>query len=881
MNAQNIHENHTTMKGYIIDLSINDRREKTLRLGNQPSQKSNFVIEMPANTPVSLIDFRINHLFKSLVVGTKDIAIKELSHHIILENEQLIVSFAPEQLQKEEPIIAQVEAPMILSYEDLDQFKQAKHTHTSSSHTQHKPLEQTSIGQWQNLQLTAQYHEKVGLRLLAQVTEQYEAILKTDYPNLPIIIRLKVDGITYEHTLSFAIAHKEQYLGIALDFGSESSQMAYNKLDDSGTFIQGKPKVENLYKNIVAFHKNQGWINKEQHEEYYQEERNTNFYKSIFFLKEDLTGAYENIYKELYIREQATDLKMLVNTHDGFTTLTEQHFHQLPNLKITHKYNELFTSINFNVEKEGYPINVPLGVMKEKVYNSILSVIIHSFIKKEFILSYQASKKIRFVILVPNIYDHDAIIRTEQVIDQIFSDIAKQHYPNQLLAWEILAISESDAAFLGYINKNNVNILPNREYIIIDSGKGTTDLSIIKTGQQNIYNIEPIFRNGFAGAGNLISFAVFETVIHYLRAHANNSNSTYKFIKESLIKVLNSNDLESKNKFYNEIERLKFNYSNNEAYAAQQWDNAKVGDVTFSNISEIGAANISTLSELLAQIDCIHDFYGYISTACEMIAQRTVSYVKLVQKNTENFNAAGVILTGRAFLFEPLEIAMRSALKDVVNIPDSIIQRLAGNELKDICIKGVFNKSVQLNAEKIGYPIQYITQAKAEPNTETDTPKQKKKTIQERLLKVFYGELKAIEHSEIVLTQNQELLTNKLYQSQILIGPKRYKVNNHNAYDMQQSDKTEIVFTPEGYIVRSMHQGVVNNLIELDEIFDAEDIEMYMVIPSLFPNYIQENLIYSFKRSDDDFVQTKVKPETTIAPRFDPPPTNNNGPIYF
>lgn len=868
------------MKGYIFDLGINDRREHTIGLTTQPSLPVTYVVELSMTTPISIIDFSNDHLFKSLLIGANDLSLQDLDYSFDISHNTLHIKFSERvnEISKLEEI-EETKSTLIYSYEDLDQFKATEPVKEKESPIHHSP-KQSVIGTWKNIQLLAHYHDHIGLRILAQVVGDYDDLLDTSFPNQQIQISLEKDETNYIHTLQIAYAHKDQYIGLALDFGSESSQMAFNKLDNS-TASKGKPQIENLFKNIVAFHKNQGWVDKQAHEQYYQEEANTNFYKSIFFLKEDLTGIYQNIYKDQYIQEQANDLKMLVNTHDGFTTLTENRFHQLPNLKITHKYNELFTGINFNVEKDGYPINVPLGVMKEKVYNSILKVIIHSFIKKEFILSYESLKKVRFVILVPNIYDQESIKNTEQVINQIFADLAKDYYPNQLLAWEILAVSESDASFLGYINKNNVDILPNREYIIIDSGKGTTDLSIIKTGKQNIFNIEPIFRNGFAGAGNLISFAVFETVIHYLRAHANDSNSTYKYIKDDIIKTLNSNDLESKNKFYREIERLKFNYASNAVYAKQQWDNAKVGDVTFKNISEIGAASINTLSDLLSQIDSIHDFYGYIQTACDMIAQRTVSYVKLVQKNTPNFNAAGVILTGRAFLFEPLEEAMRKALIEVVNIPSAIIERLNGNELKDICIKGVFNKSVKLNSEKIGYPIQYITHRKNPIVDEpTEEPTTKKKTLQERLLKVFYGELKAIENAEIILTKNQELISDKLYQSQILIGPKRYKVSGNNAYNQQLIGKTEIIFTPEGYIVRNMINGKVDNLLLLDEIYDAEDIEMNMVIPSLFPNYIQEHLIYSFKRSDVDFVQHKTIEHDQSTPKFNPP-TNTKGPIYF
>src|SRR5690606_20916434 len=121
----------------------------------------------------------------------------------------------------------------------------------------------------------------------------------------------------------------------------------------------------------------------------------------------------------------------------------------------------------------------------------------------------------------------------------------------------------------------------NKEYIVIDSGKGTTDLSIIRTGYNNAFDIKTIYRNGFAGAGNLITFAVFETILHYIRAHATNQNDAYNFIKEKIINVLNSNDLELKNNIFSQIERLKFKYLDNKNYVAAQWNNAAVGDTNF------------------------------------------------------------------------------------------------------------------------------------------------------------------------------------------------------------------------------------------------------------------------------------------------------------
>src|SRR5690606_13011181 len=112
-----------------------------------------------------------------------------------------------------------------------------------------------------------------------------------------------------------------------------------------------------------------GWIAKDDRSTYFQEEPNTSFYKSIFFLKEDLSGDYEDIEKELFIQDLSENLKMLVNSssrEEGYATLTQNRYHQLPNLKITHKYVDAFGGLNFNITKEGYEVNVSLSEIKNK-----------------------------------------------------------------------------------------------------------------------------------------------------------------------------------------------------------------------------------------------------------------------------------------------------------------------------------------------------------------------------------------------------------------------------------------------------------------------------------------------------------------------------------
>ncbi len=889
------------MDFYSLPIIINDRREKIINLYKNKEDITAFkyIVETHKNAHFIIAEIPAESALKSFISGKEDEALKDSTIQCMLKGNELQITISPKIA---EPLIVEQsaeeekeETPKIFSYEDLELFQSAPKKEKVTTQNIVEPIKRESeiIGEWNNtIKFIKNSYSNGAILISGYVTGNFNNLLQTDFPNLKLCVSFENEKNNYTNNATISFAHPEQFLGIALDFGSEASQMAIKRYEYDSLHQHKRPELENLFKNILFFNQSQGWINKEEQAKYYQEEKNTNFYKSIFFLKENQTGNYKNVRRDLFVADVANNFKMLVNTYNGYDLLTQNKYHQIPNLKITQKYDNLFSSINFNIQKDGQNANVSLGVMKNKVYNTILRVMIESYLQKEFLIDSETERKIRFILLVPNIYDFYDIKNTQQLLHDIFQSLADNEYKDKILAWEIITVSESDASFLGYINKQDVHIEKNKEYIIIDSGKGTTDLSIIRTGDTNVFDIKTIYRNGFAGAGNLITFAVFETILHYIRANATNQNEAFKYIKDQIITVLNSNNLSWKNDIFNQIERLKFKYSDNQNYVITQWHNANVGDTNFRNITEEGRSNLNrTLNDLLAQIENISDFYGYISETCKVIATRAIQNIKLVKKNATQFNCGGVILSGRAFLFAPLEQEMRTQIQQELDIPAQQIHLLNGNELKDICIKGVFNNSVRLNAEKIGYPIQIIANRK---NTTQQTTKEEqktnkpKKTIQSRLLKIFFNELNDLENVEAVIpTSNTNLQYDTLANSQILIGGKRYKIAGNNIYNQQQGNNTEanLLFTEKGYLARKTENGVVSNVIELQEIYDTEDVELNMVIPSLFPNYIDEDFINTFQQSIDLNQQTPLpvnaandQINTSTATSND---TDSKGPMYF
>jgi hypothetical protein len=281
----------------------------------------------------------------------------------------------------------------------------------------------------------------------------------------------------------------------------------------------------------------------------------------------------------------------------------------------------------------------------------------------------------------------------------------------------------------------------------------------------------------------------------------------------------------------------------------------------------------------LSGIENAADFYNYVDDTCNFIAESTVNYLKLIKDNKKDFNCAGIVLTGRSFMFKPLVDKLKETLIRDLGVDGSKINLLNSSELKDICIKGVFNNSIRLNAEMTGYPIQLIF-ADAEPE---QTIKEPKKPIINRksLFARIFNDLNNFEQAEKVLAFDRNLNFDKLQNSQFLIGSKTYRISGNEIFQKAPGVKYEanVEFTHKGYFVRRTHDGIVDSIAPMRAIDDADSSDMSLVVPSLFPNYIDERYLNSLERDD-----IKI---TSVAP----PPANNNenntqtnqnqNPLYF
>jgi hypothetical protein len=856
---------------YSLPLTFHNRREVFAELSNNLSAANNIIIPLADTYTVNIFTISKQQILRSLHDNGVDTKLADIEFSPSLTGSTLTVHLAAKTIVESNKT-TETKKNASAYHDELDEEKAWQEINEQKKQT-HIPLENApkdlplgTLGKY--IQCTVKdnnAHFIVECTAL-QITE----IQQFDVAKLSINFIYQNAEITFRHLSIIHFAHPQQYMGMALDFGSESSQLAVQYYDTQFGVRAKQPTIENLFEHIKNYHINNKWCDDDE-TTYYQEEADNNFYKSVFFLRERLSGQYSDLDTETYIKDQPNNLKMLVKV-GALGELMESKHYQLPNLKISHKHADLLKRYKIKIDLAGAQYTSTLNDIQGLISSNILRTIIASMLHKDKLRYKQQTRMLRLMLLVPNIYDAEHVIKVQMQLNIILQELADVEFKDRLLAWEVLTISESDAAFIGYLNKERTTVQQNKDYSVIDVGKGTTDFSILRTGQNNVLNLQSIYRNGFAGAGNLITHAIFETVLHFIREQ-NYDAGAQNYIRESILAVLDGTNLGARNLFFNEIERLKFNFGSNIEAQKTQWLRASAGDYRWYNIVEKRidtSTDFNTVTNLLKQIEQGADFYGYVQDVCEAISTKVVSHLAMVKNNKQDFACDGVLLTGRGFLFKPLQQLVIQKITTELNIPANKISILTGNELKDICIKGVFDNSVRVNAESVGHPIQIIKTGTT-TNTIVNNTEESKPTnwFQKLLMNAINNDTKNHKHKFVV---DNQLSFSDLNNSNIVIGSNTYKVSNSRIFDVQPNIvyKATIDYTNTGYIVRRHNGRHIDCISKLEQMIDFTNVDKQMVIPSLFPNYIVEEHIQSMTAT--------VTPATRNINPNKPPSTDNTTP---
>jgi hypothetical protein len=805
---------------YILPLIINRRRTNYLDLKNRVSQEhESFVIELPLmDNPFTILSIDKSKSMQALISHARDISLHHIHFSTSFDEPNRLLSIRLATSANPTPIEENSEEEN--DWKNLSKIpakQKSVETQQQSSFVM-RQIRYTCVDNASEFKIEGSYVDHVP-----------EEPLEEDFIRCQFVF--EANAKTYQSELHFYLAHASCFHHFGLDFGSESSQLKVSGYQPVGHHYHKKTKSKNLFEMVKDF---KGMT--ESNQEFIQHEPNTDFIKSIFFLKKRLTNFS---LKDKFIQND-DELKYLVQKNELNSTLTNQ-FHQLSNLKLAHKHGEILRFMDFQSVHGERVRSLSMDDLKNQAYSTILKSFIEATIQN--VLDEDSRNNyIRFTILVPNIYSIHEVAHTKEVINDIFSKLQQTPaYEGQIRAWEVVTVSESDAAFLGYFDQGMHHINPNKYYIIIDCGKGTTDFSIIQTSANNAKKIKSLYRNGFAGAGNLISYAFFESMIHFIIKNASNPAATKAFFQ-----TLEKSEKAQMNIIFERLEALKFQYSNKSNIAQKtvenNWNNAQSGDTTLKNLanSEI-TATVHNLSLLLQKVDGFYDWGGYIENACEAIVSNIAENIKGVINNIDkSIGCDGILLTGRGFLFKPLLEKLKGRLTtDLAFAPDLIKMPDEASQLKAICLDGIFTNGYVIHPELVGFPI-HISTKKHAPITDTSKPK---------FPRFFDFILRLANMQDNYDESKNSYRIDNLDSLKFLIGNTLYTVADNIFYDSKWVESVDLIFTKDGFFARNIDKDNqikgYSNLIQNSAI---DNITLQYLIPSLFPAKIDTDYIQALKQ---------------------------------
>lgn len=400
-----------------------------------------------------------------------------------------------------------------------------------------------------------------------------------------------------------------KFFTAALDFGSEASQVI-NKDFEAIIDKINPAKMGDLIRSFYPNHENFNFGDYIQSSKE-SDPRAENYLRSIFF--------YQSANAEDDQNSMPSDgfFKFLTKENEIASYFNdEKHKYKiLPNLKLSY-----ISSENFRVDfSNGKTLAGEDFIIKIK--RLVLSNFIEALINTNF--SDDKGLLLRFTLLYPNIYNQKTINKLYELINNILLD---QLDRKRIIGYEINLLSESDAVFLGIKSKEHKAIKPNKDYIIIDSGKGTTDYSIIRNINDDYY--ETVFRTGFVGAGNLLTFSFLVALIYDISV---NKGINFDMLSKKLLRNLSISSL---NSISNKLNIIKANHG------------SKNKKNTFEKL------NLDTVSidNILDKVEVINDEGKYVAGAIDFIVNKVYEDIK--DFLTSNPNTV-IFLSGRSFRFDP------------------------------------------------------------------------------------------------------------------------------------------------------------------------------------------------------------------------------------
>ncbi len=515
--------------------------------------------------------------------------------------------------------------------------------------------------------------------------------------------------ITFKHNeeeawsgiFHYTIARSKDCQRVVVDFGSEASQVGYKNCGPQSAIVQ-YDILENIVSRLNQTDRTKTW----RREDFLNNEQGQSLlYRSFYAVKKNISSQERKAFPFNFTDDLLNDeIRLFITRQEVAATAITFHdnYEIIPNLKLG---IERSLQLAVGNHTEDYSIRSH----KKELISAVLLRLLRLMIGNKPDFQYGG---IIVTLLVPNIYtQHDVFELLSELRNRTGSLLASLHIDDNSLFIEYETISESDAAFMGYqqTHASDVRLSNGEMALVIDCGKGTTDISMLLTDDNENYS--SFFRTGFAGAGNVLSYGFAEDFLTLVLKAIPGSNeiSIKDFISRH---VLEQNLTVDVLNFIQFMENQKKRFSQLQAVGIKEFEQLteplQNSERTISNLHKDQSTLLQYTEAILGNrtIRWDDEVTGLITKATDCIVHCIVSSIKDVVTRDIKKRIKVVMLSGRAFYFDALRLKLEAALKDLLEENITVHAVAPGRAVnnKNVAIHGAFSGAYKIT-DFTGIPV--------------------------------------------------------------------------------------------------------------------------------------------------------------------------------
>ena len=263
----------------------------------------------------------------------------------------------------------------------------------------------------------------------------------------------------------------------------------------------------------------------------------------------------------------------------------------------------------------------------------------------------------------------------------------------------------------------------------------------------------------------------------------------------------------------------------------EHWKQLKSGQQSLEDLFDNVVRQPNELFQLLEQVEYVYDWGGKIEQALNEIVSRIFECVAPVVKklSDKKFKGGGILLTGRAFKFKPLENAIKMRLHSMQGIERTpFIESV--HDLKKVCLLGVYAKNIILYNDIATTPIE-IEKGTLRKVQQVTIPKNWRMSEIKSWIGAFFSGGGDDYDEE---TNSYEIVSGDLKDVQFLCGGKVYEPL------WQGNEKLEeayLIHSRNGFFIRAKDENEKVHLVPLHRVDHSQFKEQERISKSLFPGW--------------------------------------------